>query len=302
MALTDLRKVTWCKRPAVSQETFFTGRNNTWVMQMRLRCSVKAQIARFHASGLNQRQIKNFSDQTDYFFTIPTRVSLTNTHNLCVLLPQTSHPRLHNVCDVVCSIVSTSASNRREINVIICLASLFPMTAHLCDTLYITGSLKEIHAITRGADKSLARPTSRCRNTESIVSMERGACSCAELQVFSCYRGWKEACQATSAIFPARQDAEGNSRHSNRNIRGTCTIVCHWVAQFKRGDFSTCVAPRPGRPKTVTTPGIIDQIHELILLDRRILAKSIAEQLGISRERVGSIILEDLDMRKLSAK
>ena len=31
-------------------------------------------------------------------------------------------------------------------------------------------------------------------------------------------------------------------------------------------------------------------------------AKSIAEQLGISRERVGSIIHEDLDMRKLSAK
>ena len=41
------------------------------------------------------------------------------------------------------------------------------------------------------------------------------------------------------------------------------------------------------------------QIHELILADRRISAKSIAEQMGISRERVGSIIHEDLDMRKL---
>jgi len=38
------------------------------------------------------------------------------------------------------------------------------------------------------------------------------------------------------------------------------------------------------------------------LEDRRISAKSTAEQLGISRERVGSIIHEDLDMRKLSAK
>jgi len=74
------------------------------------------------------------------------------------------------------------------------------------------------------------------------------------------------------------------------------------VAQFKRGDFSNCEAPRPGRPKTVTTPEIIEQIHELILEDRRISAKSIAEQLGVSRERVGSIIHEDLDMRKLSAK
>jgi len=78
--------------------------------------------------------------------------------------------------------------------------------------------------------------------------------------------------------------------------------VRNWVALFKQGDFSTCVAPRPGRPKTVTTPKIIDQIHELILEDCRISTKSIAEQLSISRERVGSIIHENLDMRKLSAK
>ena len=52
----------------------------------------------------------------------------------------------------------------------------------------------------------------------------------------------------------------------------------NWVAQFKCGDFSTCDAPRPGRPKTVTNPEIIDQIHELILEYRRISAKSIAEQ------------------------
>ena len=53
--------------------------------------------------------------------------------------------------------------------------------------------------------------------------------------------------------------------------------VKNWVAQFKRGDFFVCDAPRPGRPETVTTPEIIDQIHELILEDRRISAKSIAE-------------------------
>jgi hypothetical protein len=46
--------------------------------------------------------------------------------------------------------------------------------------------------ITRGADKSLARPTSRCHRTEWIVSLERGVCSC--------YRGWKEACHALRAI------------------------------------------------------------------------------------------------------
>ena len=52
----------------------------------------------------------------------------------------------------------------------------------------------------------------------------------------------------------------------------------------------------------MTTPEIIDQIHEIILEDRRITAKSIAEELSISRGRVGSIIHENLDMQKLSVK
>jgi hypothetical protein len=39
-----------------------------------------------------------------------------------------------------------------------------------------------------GANKSSARLTSRCRMTKSIVLSERGVCSGAELQVFSCYR------------------------------------------------------------------------------------------------------------------
>ena len=52
----------------------------------------------------------------------------------------------------------------------------------------------------------------------------------------------------------------------------------------------------------MTTPEVIDQIHELILEDRRISAESVAEQLGNSCERVGSIIKEYLHKRKLSAK
>jgi hypothetical protein len=74
------------------------------------------------------------------------------------------------------------------------------------------------------------------------------------------------------------------------------------VAQFKRGDIFTHDAPRPARPKTVTTPEIIDQIHELISENHWISPKSIAELLDISCEQVGSIIHEDLDMRKLSVK
>ena len=63
---------------------------------------------------------------------------------------------------------------------------------------------------------------------------------------------------AVIKFFPTRQGAEGNSSHSDRNIGDQApsyTTVKNWVAQFKRGDFSTRDTPRPGRPKTVTTPG-----------------------------------------------
>jgi hypothetical protein len=47
------------------------------------------------------------------------------------------------------------------------------------------------------------------------------------------------------------------------------------VAHFKRGDFSTCVAPRPERPKTVITPEIIDhQVHQGVLVLARQCAVS----------------------------
>ena len=46
-----------------------------------------------------------------------------------------------------------------------------------------------IYIYTGGADKPLARPNSRYRKMESLVSLERGVSSCAELQVLSCYRG-----------------------------------------------------------------------------------------------------------------
>jgi hypothetical protein len=53
--------------------------------------------------------------------------------------------------------------------------------------------------------------------------------------------------------------------------------VKNWVEHLKHGDFSTSNAPRPGRRKTTPTPEITDQIHELILENRRISSKSIAE-------------------------
>jgi hypothetical protein len=76
-------------------------------------------------------------------------------------------------------------------------------------------------------------------------------------------------------LFPARQCDEGSSDHSDRSIRGTCSIVCtvkNWVAQFKRPNFYLHCAV-PCLTLTMVIPAMIDQIQELILEDGRISAK-----------------------------
>ena len=101
------------------------------------------------------------------------------------------------------------------------------------------GSFLDPFSLLWGADKSLARHISRCRRAESIVSLERGVCSCAELQVFPCCRDRKEACQSTPAISTtSRSELSGilffckaKRRRKftpfGKSIRVTITIVCH---------------------------------------------------------------------------
>ena len=74
--------------------------------------------------------------------------------------------------------------------------------------------------------------------------------------------------------------------------------VKNWVAQFKRGDFSACDVPYPGDPKQWPPQRLLIKLASFSWKT----AKSIAEPLAISREWVGTIIHEDLDMRKLSTK
>ena len=93
-------------------------------------------------------------------------------------------------------------------------------------------------------------------------------------------------------FFPARQGTEENSHHSDRNVRRKCTIMCHrqkWVAQFKHGASGV---PHPGQPKTMTTPEIIDQIHELIVEDCQISARSVAGNWASYLGRLGPSIMK----------
>ena len=75
-----------------------------------------------------------------------------------------------------------------------------------------------------------------------------------------------------------------------------------WAAEFKHGRTSLEDDPLEGRPKCATTPEIIEQVHDMVLDDRWMKVREISETIGISKERVGYISHEELDMKKLCAR
>lgn len=87
------------------------------------------------------------------------------------------------------------------------------------------------------------------------------------------------------------------------NTLGECApsyaTICRWVNEFKRGRTSVEDDPRSGRPKTVTTPDIVDKVHDIVLKDRRL---KLSEIVKISKERVHFILTNELGMHKLSAR
>jgi histone-lysine N-methyltransferase SETMAR len=87
-----------------------------------------------------------------------------------------------------------------------------------------------------------------------------------------------------------------------RDSSPSFSTIKEWAAEFKRGHTSLEDDPREGRPKSATPPEIIEQVHDMILDDRRMKVREIAETTGISKERVGYILHEELGMKKLCAR
>ena len=60
--------------------------------------------------------------------------------------------------------------------------------------------------------------------------------------------------------------------------------------------------PRSGRPSTSQKKEMIDQVCEKVLEDRRLTVQDIVAEVGISTGSVHSILTEDLNLRRVSAK
>lgn len=80
------------------------------------------------------------------------------------------------------------------------------------------------------------------------------------------------------------------------------TTIKRWFADFKRGRRDTDDAERSGRPNEAVTPENIKKIHKIVLNDRKVKLRELADIVKISKERVGFILHEHLTMRKLCSK
>ena len=72
------------------------------------------------------------------------------------------------------------------------------------------------------------------------------------------------------------------------------SMVKKWFTEFRCGRTSTEDAERSGRPVEVSTAETIEKIHDMVLADRRLKVREIAEAMGISHGSVVSILNDHL--------
>ena len=79
-------------------------------------------------------------------------------------------------------------------------------------------------------------------------------------------------------------------------------MVKKWAAEFRRGKESVEDYKRSRLPKEATTDENVEIVPSLIMCDRRRSLRDIAKQIGISYGVLQSILIETLEMPKVSAR
>ena len=80
------------------------------------------------------------------------------------------------------------------------------------------------------------------------------------------------------------------------------TRIKEWYDRFKDGSTSVDSEPRQGRPSTSRNDNVINQVRTLVMQDRRITVRELADVVGVSIGSVHTILTADLGLRRVSAK
>lgn len=78
--------------------------------------------------------------------------------------------------------------------------------------------------------------------------------------------------------------------------------VYEWYKMFKEGRESVEDDARPGRPSTSTDEQHVAKIKELVLQNRRLTTREIADTVGISNGSVNTILKDVLGLRKVKSR
>jgi transposase len=83
---------------------------------------------------------------------------------------------------------------------------------------------------------------------------------------------------------------------------GIMLTVYKWVTSFSGGRASVTDEERSGRPAKSRTEENTAKVRQTVRGNRRLTARSVAEQVNVDRETVRKILTENLDMRKVGVE
>jgi histone-lysine N-methyltransferase SETMAR len=115
-----------------------------------------------------------------------------------------------------------------------------------------------------------------------------------EQQRYYIFVSWKNG-REPAQIHNELVNAEGEQALSLSTVR-------RWIHAFEDGDESISDKACSGRPCEAVTPENIAKVDDLINDDPHISTSEIANQVGISRERIGHILHNELNLHKVCAK
>ncbi|KAI6652981.1 Histone-lysine N-methyltransferase SETMAR-like [Oopsacas minuta] len=78
--------------------------------------------------------------------------------------------------------------------------------------------------------------------------------------------------------------------------------IYRWIGRFDNGDEELHDDPCPGRPTSSKTSSNIERVQTILDEDRRITLRELEDKVGISKATLHSIITEDLEMSKVTAR